>query len=84
VSEYDPRQSVSVPLSEVRTVLSRAKSALAIIKDSEEAAVQLLYGSAHPGPDLEAIKAALETAVRALEPWERHGSRAGRGGRSVR
>lgn len=72
MSGYDPRQSVSVPLTEVRTVLSRAKSALAIINRE---------GHHHPGHDLDAMKAMLETVVKMLEPWERKSTRGGRGRR---
>lgn len=67
MQEYNPHTSVTNMLTEVRSVLSQAKTA------------QQLVGRAggdpevHHGPDLGEIRMALAFVVQLLEPWERHG-----------
>lgn len=63
--DYDPHRSVSYVLTEVRTVLSRAETALN--------AMGSYTGSLwpHSGKDLTHIELALRSVVVLLEPWRR-------------
>lgn len=67
---YSRRKSVNMPLTEVRTVHSRAKTALRDMKGWPH------YAFDNPPPeerdDAAEIKAALAKVVELLEPWERH------------
>lgn len=73
---YDPRRSTSVALTEVRTVLSRARAALrkvggpGIPVDPAWPSRYAEYAP-HNGDDLDEIWEALNLVVCTLERWER-------------
>lgn len=69
MTNYDPHRSTSLVLTEARTVLQRARSALRRIDDE---GIALAGYEGHQGNDLELIREALEHVVLALGPWERH------------
>lgn len=65
--QYDPHQSVTIMLTEVRSVLSQAKTAQTMTRRAaDDIAV-------HNGPDLGEIRMSLAFVVQLLEPWEWHG-----------
>lgn len=73
---YDPHRDSSLVLTEVRTVLKRARTAL--VKIEEGGFVSERDGKPiwpeyqpHPGDDVEAVRAALRRVVEELSRWER-------------
>ena len=85
--EYDPRGTVdSLAITEIRTVLSRARTALETVE--KHGAVMVLQPSRYdhgknewiepvtaPLPDGDELVEALRQAVALLSPWERRTSR---------
>jgi hypothetical protein len=84
---YDPHRSVSSQLTEVRTVLNRARSALetlaeqptwTVVKGSWDHSVKppVFVGEVRENhPDHEDMTLALARVIELLEPWERAGKR---------
>lgn len=75
---YDPHRSVSVALTAVRTVLSRAHTAKHEITEAETG--RYAPNAAHPGGDVTDMQAALDEVITRLQRWERLPARH-RGGR---
>lgn len=63
MQEYNPHTSETILLTEVRSVLSQAKTAQALVGAGR---------GVHHGPDLGEIRMGLAFVVQLLEPWERH------------
>jgi hypothetical protein len=73
-NEYDPHRSTSIMLTELRTLLRRARTATARADDSGRAVSTLSGFQGHGGHDLEEIKSALAQVIETLSPWERRPS----------
>jgi hypothetical protein len=67
LQEYHPHTSVTLMLTEVRTVLRHARIAQTLTDRARA------DPGVHYGPDLGEIRMALAFVVQLLEPWERHG-----------
>lgn len=72
---YSPNAATSRALTEVRTVLSRARTAL---DKFDRPGLEMPPGdnrfneiAPHCGDDIEQMRAALEKVVALLEPWQR-------------
>lgn len=65
MQEYNPHTSETIMLTEIRSVLNRARTAQTLLGRPGD-------DSVHDGPDLEEIRLALAFVVQLLEPWDRH------------
>lgn len=82
--EYDPNASTSTALVEVRTVLSRARTALEVLDYNPTfVVVEAVWGRDQkeaetiPHPELEEMQRAMRQIVAVLARWERRGSKKG-------
>jgi KaiC/GvpD/RAD55 family RecA-like ATPase len=83
----DRSRDTSDELTEVRTVLNRARTAIKGVKYHQDRALNDSWKPQgwEPDPDAREMLRALEEVVRLLSPWQRAGSGAGgRGGRAYR
>ena len=83
----DRSRETSGPLTEVRTVLNRARTAIKGVKYDQDFAISDRWKPAdyEPDPDAQEMLRVLNEVVRLLSPWQRAGSNAGgRGGRAFR
>lgn len=83
----DRSRETSGPLTEVRTVLNRARTAIKGVKYDQDRAISDDWKPRgyEPDPDAQEMLRALNEVVRLLSPWQRAGSGGGgRGGRIFR
>ena len=79
--EYDPTTSVSTQLTEVRTVLSRARTALELIERNpdwnyhSEYVDRVWVRHTVPHPEVDDMIKSLRDTVVSLSRWERKGKR---------